>query len=82
MKNFTIAKLTDLEYTIDDILEFITKLDDDFIPPLSSRVNLNDYAQKIIEKAYCIVGIENNKIIALISFYMNDTIRKKAFITY
>ncbi|WP_318469403.1 GNAT family N-acetyltransferase [Photobacterium leiognathi] len=62
-----------------DILNIIIKSDGDFKPSLSSRVNLNEYASKLIDNGVIITNSCNDKINALIGGYNNNEI---AYISY
>lgn len=50
-------------------LNFLNKIDAFFEPPLSSRVTLETYAQKLLEEAYIDVILENDEIIAACAYY-------------
>lgn len=62
-----------------NILSVIIKSDNDFKPSLSSRVNLKEYAYKLIDNGVIITNNCNGKINALIGGYNNNEI---AYISY
>lgn len=55
--------------------------DDAFLPPLSSRVDICDYAQKIADKAQRFEACVNDKLVGLVAVYVNTPDRGSAFIT-
>ncbi len=55
--------------------------DNAFVPPLSSRVEINKYAQKISDKAVCFEAWQDGKLVALVAAYCNGDKGKAAFIT-
>lgn len=65
------------------IIQFLKKSDKEFPQSLSDRVNIEDYAEKLINNAN-IVYIENDEknIIGSVIFYCNDNKKYKGFITY
>src|SRR6056297_1031271 len=74
---------TEKEYNKSDVLELIEKLDRHFVPPLSSRVNLEEYANKLDKFASMILAFsESGKLIGMIAFYNNNQSDKIAYITY
>jgi len=60
--------------------EFLRTVDEDFPTPLSARVNLTEYAEKLIRNAFVSVSIRNNKIIGCVAIYCNDTDNLFAYI--
>jgi len=57
--------------TLQEILNHLERCDDQFIPPLSSTVILGEYAYKITQKAERVECYNEQKLIALVAFYMN-----------
>lgn len=65
-----------------DVLSFLKAIDQDFIPSLSCKVNLEEYIDKILKKANLICCYSPNRtLIGLIIFYCNNTITHKAYIS-
>lgn len=56
----------------DKTLTFIKKIDNYFTPPLKDKVNINEYTDKILKKAYINYKIFNNDIIALFAGYISN----------
>lgn len=55
--------------------------DDVFTPPLSDRVNVDDYASKIADRAQRFEAWINCELVGLIAAYCNDLEQRTAFIT-
>lgn len=52
-----------------------------FVPPLASRVNLKEYAQKLYEKAQTFEAWDQDNLIGLFAGYFNLHISKEVFVT-
>lgn len=65
----------------EDILEHLLECDKEFIPHLSSRVNLSEYALKLSLKAERFEVWKNGQLVALVAVYANNLADKTAFIT-
>jgi GNAT superfamily N-acetyltransferase len=59
----------------------LSNCDSDFVPSLSSRVDIRSYARKIAGNAECIEAWENSELIGLVAAYCNTSDRCTAFIT-
>jgi len=57
---------------IDQFYDFLCRIDTDFATPLSSKVNLKEYAAKISETAFVSFVSSNNKIVACVAMYCNN----------
>ena len=55
--------------------------DKNFIPVLSEKVDLQEYAKKIFDKAKTFEAWQNGKLIGLIAAYFNNVQDSKGFIT-
>lgn len=55
--------------------------DDVFMPPLSERVNVDDYASKIADRAQRFEAWASCELVGLVAAYCNDLERRAAFIT-
>ncbi len=64
-----------------DLIKFIHSVDNDFEPALGKRVNINEYADKVLNNGYCYAAFDGQSIVGAIMFYCNDQIYKKAYIT-
>lgn len=66
-----------------DVIGILQRLDDYFHPPLSSRVDLDAYSEKLLSSSSIEYLLSEGKEIAgLIAYYCNDTENKIAYITY
>lgn len=65
----------------DEIVEHLRTCDADFIPPLSNRVVINDYAKKIVSKATRFEAWTDGTLVGLVAAYCNDQEKRIAYIT-
>lgn len=63
------------------LLTHLKKIDKFLPTPLSARVSLEEFAEKVMEKGNALVVEENDEIASAILFYSNDTTSKNAYIT-
>jgi len=63
------------------IASHLRACDNSFLPPLSQRVNIDDYAIKIAHKAQLFEAWANNELLGLIAAYYSDPDKITAFIT-
>lgn len=62
--------------------EFILKIDNLFPAPLSKKVNISEYCEKILNKGIVIVAKNiDNQIVGILTGYTNDEINKLAYIS-
>ena len=72
----------DKSYNTDKLLNFLRKLDHDFSPTLSSKVNLEEYVEKITQQAKLVIRYSNEReIIGLAVLYCNDLKELKAYVS-
>lgn len=64
-----------------EIAEHLWLCDADFVPPLSDRVDINDYAEKIAGKAMRFEAWSGDKLVGLVAVYCNDLEKRIAYIT-
>lgn len=64
-----------------EIAEHLVRCDADFVPPLSGRVDIGDYAYKIASKATRFEAWSDGALIGLVAVYCNDQERCIAYIT-
>jgi ribosomal protein S18 acetylase RimI-like enzyme len=67
--------------TTAQISDHLHRCDADFVPPLSYRVNINDYAQKIASKATRFEAWSAGELVGLVAAYCNDQKTRVAHIT-
>jgi GNAT superfamily N-acetyltransferase len=64
-----------------EITQHLSRCDADFIPPLSGRVEIIDYAQKIASKATRFEAWSGGTLIGLVAAYCNDQEKRIVYIT-
>lgn len=64
-----------------EILEYLYEHDRDFPIPLSYKVDLNQYLNKVMYLGKSIICTDQNKITGLIFYYDNNIKERKAFIS-
>lgn len=64
-----------------DIFGHLSRCDSVFVPPLSSRVDINDYAQKIAGDAVRFEAWLGRELTGLVAAYCNEPGKACAFIT-
>ena len=67
--------------TMEEIAEHLSRCDSNFVPPLSDRIKLSDYAHKIVSKAVRCEGWATSELVGLVAVYCNDIESKVAYIT-
>lgn len=63
------------------IAEHLSRCDTDFVPPLSGRVEIGDYAHKIESKAMRFEAWSGDTLVGLVAAYCNDHEKRIAYIT-
>ncbi|MGJ0483813.1 MAG: GNAT family N-acetyltransferase [Methylomicrobium sp.] len=64
-----------------EIAEHLLRCDADFVPPLSGRVEITDYAKKIASKAARFEAWSDDRLVGLVAVYCNDLEKRIAYIT-
>lgn len=64
-----------------EIVEHLLACDADFVPPLSGRVEIGAYAQKIASKATRFEAWSGGTLVGLVAAYCNDQEKRIAYIT-
>lgn len=77
-KEYPIEVFTDIE----KIVEFLYEIEPYLPDSLIARVDLHEFAKKIVEYGYTLAIVEDGKIISAIMFYCNDTESKIAYFTF
>lgn len=67
--------------TAAEIGEHLARCDSDFVPPLSGRVGIKDFAQKIVNNATRLEAWSGSTLVGLVAAYCNDKERRIAYIT-
>lgn len=66
---------------VNELRNHLERCDSMFVPPLSLRVDIGEYADKIVNNAYTVELWETNKLMGLIAAYFNDPLEQKGYIT-
>lgn len=56
-------------------------IDQDYVPALSTIVDLDVYARKLVDKAVVLLAVIDDRDVGLIAVYMDDSERKIAYIS-
>lgn len=64
-----------------EMAEHLRLCDADFMPTLSDRVDINDYALKILSKAMRFEAWSSGELVGLVAAYCNDQEKRIAYIT-
>lgn len=64
----------------DCIRNFLSEIDDDFKPSLSSKVSLDTYAEKLNSNATFILAMLGEEVIGITAFYANDRLKKESYL--
>lgn len=67
--------------SVAEIADHLSTCDTDFVPPLSCRVEINNYAQKILSNAVRFEAWSDGTLIGLVATYCNDQDIRTAYIT-
>ena len=65
----------------DRLLSLLESCDGEFDPPLSARVDLSEYVQKLLRSAIVIVARIHGEIAGFAAFYANDPSHKISFLS-
>lgn len=64
-----------------EIADLLLRCDNDFVPPLSGRVEIGSYAQKIAYKTARFEAWVDGALVGLVAAYCNDSECRTAYIT-
>ena len=67
--------------TAAEIARHLSRCDSDFVPALSDRIDISDYAHKITEKAVRFEAWATAEVVGLVAVYCNDIERRAAYVT-
>ncbi len=65
----------------EDIQTHLTACDDQFLPRLSSRVNLRDYSCKLFDQACTFEAWYDQLLVGLVAAYLHDSVDRCGFIS-
>lgn len=69
-----------LEVDIDKICIFLALINNEYNPPLDTKVELRQYAEKILNNAILLVEMIDENVVGMVVLYCNDENTKKAYI--
>ncbi len=75
-------RYTQNKASLEQIYEILNITSNDFIPPLSARVDICDYGAKIKSKAVCFEAWDDNRLIGLVACYYNNTETYEGYLTH
>jgi ribosomal protein S18 acetylase RimI-like enzyme len=64
-----------------EVAEHLAHCDTDFMPPLSTRINIFDFANTIVSRAERFEAWSDNLLVGLLAAYCNDRAKCIAYIT-
>lgn len=64
------------------LISFMEDINDDFVPKLTDKVRLDNYVDKIIDKAILLVDLDGDNIAGLVVLYCNDQSQRRAYIPF
>ena len=67
--------------TKEQIYLHLKQCNNDFIPPLDNKVNINEYAEKLFAQSVTFEAWEDESLAGLIAAYFNDKKNETGFIT-
>ena len=65
-----------------DFLSFLQEVDNDFVPPLLDRIDVESYFNKVNKFATFIECFHDNNLAGLLIFYGNNRETRKGFVTF
>ncbi len=74
-------KYTERMASNQDIYSHLMKCNEDFIPHLEKKVNIQDYSTKIFEKAVTFEAWSGDTLVGLVAAYFNDPCGEAGYIT-
>jgi ribosomal protein S18 acetylase RimI-like enzyme len=66
---------------VPDLLSNLKACDMDFVPPLSQRVNLDEYSNKLYTNSITFEAWSNNKLIGMVAAYFNNLGDSSAYVS-
>lgn len=68
------------QITFTNLLTFLQEINSEYVPNLDKKIDLSDYADKILTKASFLIECDKNGIVGLVVFYCNNINNLKAYI--
>lgn len=67
------------QITFTNLLTFLQEINSEYVPNLDKKIDLSDYADKILTKASFLIECDKNGIVGLVVFYCNNINNLKAY---
>lgn len=65
---------------LENVYAFLVNINKEYNPPLDAKVDLRQYAEKILDSAVLFVETDNSNIVGMVVLYCNDESTKRAYI--
>ena len=75
-----IFKLKNTEENQKKLSRYLKNVDSEFVIPLSRKVDLDEYAKKILSQGVVLVTLSKGEISSMIGTYCNDTINRISYV--
>jgi len=76
-----IEKITCGSQDFSRLLAVLNLLDGEYVPPLSSYINIDEYASKLVKRAEVWIASTELEDVGVVAFYANNSATKEAFIS-
>ena len=63
------------------LVKFLRCIDNQLVTPLSARVEITEFAKKVLNKGIVYAIEQDNEIVSAIIFYANDVVEKRGYVT-
>lgn len=67
--------------TVNEIEEHLRQADEDFLPPLSGRIEIAPYASKLVGNAVRFEAWASGRLVGLVAVYCNDLAGETAYVS-
>jgi len=75
--------LNEYHWNKQNIVDFIKKLDHEFVPPLLVRgMNIDHYVEKIFRQGDAALALVQDQLVGLVTFYCNDLESRTAYLSW
>ena len=78
-----VTYITDKKYASQaSLIDFIKSVDKDFTPPLTGRVDIDAWVNKIYNNGLFVIAVEGENYVGCLLFYANDLLTANGYISY
>lgn len=64
-----------------ELINYLYNHDKDFPIPITNKVDIEKYVQKILKLGHCLISFDNKKIVGILIYYDNDIETNTAFLS-